>query len=93
MTHPDYRKRGYASIAVNAGVQTLRDREDCQFGLLVCEPHNQPFYEARGWQTFAGELYCEQSTGRVRFEAMSPLVFDIKRKVRQGAIDLCGLPW
>jgi GNAT superfamily N-acetyltransferase len=92
-THPNGRKRGYASVALNAAVQTLRDRQDAQFGLLFCEPHNAAFYQARGWHPFAGEIYVEQPEGRVPFVAMAPYIFDLKRAPRRGTIDLCGLPW
>ena len=92
-THPDFRRRGYASVALNAAVQTLRDRQDAQFGLLFCEPHNAAFYEARGWHPFAGEVYVDQPDGRVLFKAMAPFVFDLKRAPRRGTIDLGGLPW
>ena len=92
-THPDARRKGYASVALNAAVQTLRDRQDAQFGLLFCEPHNAPFYRARNWQAFTGEVYVEQPEGRVLFTAMAPFVFDLKRAPRRGTIDLCGLPW
>jgi aminoglycoside 2'-N-acetyltransferase I len=92
-TRADCRGRGYASIALNAAVQTMRDHEAVEFALLVCEPHNFPFYQARGWHPFAGEIYAEQAGGKIRFEAMAPFVFDLKRAPRQGTIDLCGLPW
>ena len=92
-TRADCRRRGYASIALDAAIQTMRDREDVQFALLFCEPHNFAFCQSRGWRPFAGEVYAEQSEGRIRFEAMAPLVHDIKRAPRQGVIDLCGLPW
>ena len=92
-THPDHQRRGYASIALNAAIQTLRDREDIQFVVLFCEPHNVAFYEARGWHRFIGEVYCEQPEGRVRFEAMAPFVFDLKGGAGGGILDLCGLPW
>ena len=61
--------------------------------LLVCEPHNFAFYEKRGWHAFNGELQVEQKDQRVRFEAMSPYIFGMRRKPRDGVIDLCGLPW
>ena len=93
MTKPEYRRQGYASIALDAAIQTLRDHEAVQFALLFCEPHNFAFYQSRGWHPFAGEIYAEQPEGRVRFEAMAPFVFDLKRAPRQGVIDLCGLPW
>jgi predicted acetyltransferase len=92
-THPDFRRRGYAGMALTAAVQTLRDERASDFILLVCEAHNFAFYEARGWQPFTGDLYVEQSGDRVRFEAMAPYVFDMRYRPRDGEIDLCGLPW
>jgi aminoglycoside 2'-N-acetyltransferase I len=92
-TRPDCRGRGYASLALNAAIRTLRDHEAVRFALLFCEPHNEAFYEARGWHAFKGEVYAEQPEGRIRFEAMAPYVFDFTRKPRDGIIDLCGLPW
>src|SRR4051794_22124181 len=47
MSHPDHRRRGYASIALDAAIRTMRDRQDVQFGLLLCEPHNFAFYQSR----------------------------------------------
>lgn len=92
-THPAHRRHGYASVALDAAVRTMRDREDVQFGLLFCEPHNFAFYQSRGWHPFEGEVGAEQPEGRVRFQAMAPFIFHIKRSPRQGVIDLCGLPW
>lgn len=92
-THPEHRRSGYASIGLNAAVQTFRDREALDFALLFCEPHNFAFYEARNWHRFDGAIMAEQPSGRVRFEAMTPYVFDLTNAPREGAIDLCGLPW
>lgn len=93
LTRADARRRGYASIALNAAIQTLKDEGATDFGLLFCEPHNAPFYMARGWKPFNGEVWCEQPQGRVRFEAIAPYVYHIKRAPPTGVIDLCGLPW
>jgi aminoglycoside 2'-N-acetyltransferase I len=92
-TRPDCRRLGYASVALNAAIQTLRHQEAVRFALLFCEPHNFAFYEKRGWHPFTGEIYAEQPGGKVRFEAMAPFIFDFVRAPRQGVIDLCGLPW
>ena len=92
-TRPDCRRRGYASIALDAAIRTMRDYEVVKFALLFCEPHNFAFYQARGWHPFAGEIYAEQPGGKVRFDAMAPFIFDLGRAPRDGAIDLCGLPW
>jgi aminoglycoside 2'-N-acetyltransferase I len=93
-THPDCRRRGYASLALNAAVQTMHDHDAAQFALLFCEPHNFAFYQSRGWQRYMGDIYAEQPQGRIRFKAMSPFVFDLKRRAPlRGTIDLSGLPW
>ena len=92
-TRADCRGRGYASVALNAAIRTMRDHEAVEFALLVCEPHNFAFYQARGWHPFAGEIYAEQPGGKIRFDVMAPFVFDFRRAPRQGTIDLCGLPW
>ena len=92
-TREDCRGRGYASVALGAAIQTMRDHEALRFGLLFCEPHNYAFYQARGWHPFTGEIFAEQPEGRVRFDVMAPFVFDISRAPREGTIDLCGLPW
>jgi len=93
-TRADARCRGYASIALSAAIQTLRDEGATDFALLFCEPSNVPFYVERGWKPFDGEIYADQPKGRVRFDAIAPYVFDFKRPApRLGTIDLCGLPW
>jgi predicted acetyltransferase len=95
LTRADARRRGYASIALHAAVQTLKDEGSAAFALLFCEPHNAPFYMARGWKPFDGEIHAEQPhQGRVRFEAIAPYTYDIRgRAPITGVIDLCGLPW
>ena len=92
-TREDFRRRGYASIALNAAIQTLKDEGSTDFALLFCQPHNAPFYVGRGWKPFDGEMYAGPPEGRVRFDAIAPHVYDIKRAPRQGTIDLCGLAW
>lgn len=93
-THPDHRRCGYASIALNAAAHTMRDHDAAQFALLVCEPHNVAFYQSRGWQAFGGTVYAEQPEGRIRFDVMAPYVLDLKRRAPTlGTLDLCGLPW
>ena len=92
-TRADARRRGYASIALNAAIQTLRDEGATDFALLFCEPHNAPFYMGRGWKPFEGEIYAEQPGGRARFDAIAPYVYGLKREPLSGTIDLCGLAW
>jgi aminoglycoside 2'-N-acetyltransferase I len=93
LTREDTRRRGYASIALNAAIQTLKDEGATDFALLFCEPHNAPFYIGRGWKPFDGEIYCDQPGGRIRFDAIAPYVYKLKSAPLRGVIDLCGLPW
>src|SRR5262245_1155059 len=53
-TREDCRGRGYASLALDAAVQTMRANEAVKFAILFCEPHNEAFYEARSWQRVNG---------------------------------------
>jgi predicted acetyltransferase len=92
-TREDCRRRGYATLAIEAAIHTMRANEAVRFALLCCEPHNVAFYEKRNWHPFTGEVFVEQPEGRIRFEYMAPFVFDIVRAPRQGTLDLCGLPW
>ena len=93
LTREDKRGRGYATIALEAALRTLKDEGSTDFAMLFCEPKNVPFYTARGWTSFEGEIFVEQPSGRIRFTAIAPHVFDLRRKLRQGTIDLCGQPW
>ena len=93
LTHPDFRRRGLASVALNAAIATLKDERATDFALLFCEPHNVAFYANRGWKEFIGEVYAEQPAGHARFDVMTPMVFYLKRAPHEGEIDLCGLPW
>jgi hypothetical protein len=93
MTREDCRRRGYATLALEAAIETIKANEAARFVLLVCEDHNAAFYRARGWHAFDGEVYCEQPGGRRRFDLMAPFVFDIKPAPRKGVIDLNGQPW
>jgi GNAT superfamily N-acetyltransferase len=92
-TRDDCRRRGYASLALDAAIATMRANDAVKFALLFCEPHNFAFYQARDWHGFAGEIFCEQPSGRIKFDVTAPFVFDIVRAPRTGTIDLCGLPW
>ena len=92
-TREAFRRRGYAGIALDAAMQTMKDEGSIDFALLFCEPHNAPFYQGRGWKPFDGEIYAEQPAGRVRFEAIAPYVYRIRHAPQQGVIDLRGLPW
>lgn len=93
MTHPDFRRRGLASVALTAATHTLKEERATDFALLFCEPDNAEFYSSRGWKPFIGEVFAEQAGERKRFDALQPYVFYLKRAPHEGELDLCGLPW
>lgn len=93
LTREDKRRRGYATVALDAAIHTLKDEGATDMGLLFCEPRHAQFYVARGWTLFEGDIYAEQPGGRIRYTALQPHVFDIRRKLHRGTIDVCGLPW
>lgn len=92
-THPDFRRQGFASVALDAAVQTLKDERATDFALLFCRPHNVEFYTKRHWKPFLGAVFAEQRGVRGRFDALLPFVFYLKRAPQEGELDLCGLPW
>ncbi len=93
LTRQDVRRRGYATIALEAALRTLKDEGATDFALLFCEPRHAAFYAARGWKPFDGEIWAEQPQGRIRFDVTAPYVHDVRRAPLSGTIDLCGLPW
>lgn len=93
MTRADSRRLGYASLALTAAIHTLKEERATDFAMLFCEPKHVNFYAARKWKPFEGDIVADQPAGSIRFDALMPMVFDLKRAPRQGAIDLCGLPW
>jgi GNAT superfamily N-acetyltransferase len=93
-TREDRRGRGYASMALDAAIQTLRDEGSIDFAMLFCEPRLAPFYAARGWRPFEGDVYADQpEQGRVPFTATAPHLYKLRQAPLKGTIDLCGLPW
>jgi aminoglycoside 2'-N-acetyltransferase I len=93
MTHPDYRGRGLATLGLNAAIHTFKDERATEFALLFCDADMAPFYAARNWKPFEGEVFAEQSGERSRLILMQPYVHYLKRAPHQGELDLCGLPW
>ena len=92
MTDPGARRQGHASTTLRA-VTELMKMQGRDFGLLFCEPHNVAFYEGLGWRVFDGDVFCEQPTGRIKFDVMHTMVLPLRCDVRSHVIDLCGLPW
>ena len=92
-TRADSRGRGVASAVMRSAVQRMKIVHDVDFGLLFCETRHAHFYELLGWRVFDGDIVVQQPQGRVRYEVMRSLVFDVKVAIGSGLVDLNGLPW
>jgi aminoglycoside 2'-N-acetyltransferase I len=51
LTRENARRRGYASIALNAAIQTLKDEGSTDFALLFCRPASIPCRRKAGFST------------------------------------------
>lgn len=94
MTHPSHRRQGYAAHAVGRAVVLLREQTEVEFGLLVCEPHLEGYYERLGWAMFDGRLLVTQYGVPTEFVYNRAMVCGIRDAAPTGGtIDLLGPPW
>jgi GNAT superfamily N-acetyltransferase len=93
MTHPDVRRKGFASAAINQSIEFLREQQ-ADFALLVCEPKLVAFYQRLGWRRHDGKLMVTQRSKCVEFTFNLPMVHGVCTDgPTAGTIDLCGPPW
>jgi GNAT superfamily N-acetyltransferase len=93
-THPAWRRRGFATAAIECALNFLRDQGDVDFGLLVCELILVPFYARLGWQRFDGELFVTQKNSTVPFTFNLPMTIPLcVEETLRGTIDILGPPW
>ena len=94
MTHPQKQGKGYASHAMREAARILDSEFSVAFALLFCRPHLVKFYSGLGWKQFGGQVFVEQSHGKIEFSANGAMVLDGKETAPlQGILDLNGLPW
>lgn len=72
LTRADSRRKGYASIALNAALQTLKDEGSTDFALLFCEPHHAPFYIGRGFKPFDARSGANSRRGALASTSSHP---------------------
>jgi predicted GNAT family N-acyltransferase len=94
MTHPQKQGKGYASYAMHEAAKIFDSEFGVAFALLFCRPHLVKFYGGLGWKSFDGQVFVEQSQGKIEFSANGAMVIDVKETAPlQGILDLNGLPW
>jgi len=93
-THPDSRRRGYATEALTHATEFLRSEGAVAFALLVCSSELLSYYGRRGWCGFGGGLLIRNRQETVAFTIAAVMTRPIQEAApRDGTIDLCGPPW
>jgi len=93
-THPDWRRRGLAALAVRRSVEFFHAQPAVAFALLTCEPALVPYYSRLGWRKFDGTLLVTQHSVPWEFTFDRVMVRDIRFPgPTAGTIDLQGPPW
>jgi GNAT superfamily N-acetyltransferase len=97
MTHPDYRRRGFARACLQRAERIMFEDEQADMGLLLSSPMAVPLYASLGWTVFDGPVWCEQpNSRRVDCQVVPggpPMVLVPNGEPTSGTIDMCGLPW
>jgi len=96
-THPDYRRRGFATAAMKLAATFIAGELAPDFSLLWASTMAVPMYQALGWAVFDGEVVCEQHGTTVRCAdllAESSFMISFPSEPRRiASLDLRGLPW
>jgi predicted acetyltransferase len=92
-TKVEWRKRGYATRALQVAVDFLRDPLKVDFGLMIATEKMIPSYEKRGWKVVAQSIQIQQPDGRRAFSIPVMTLPVLKQDWPEGVIDICGLPW
>lgn len=93
MTHPDFRRHGYASKGIQAAINFCKD-QCCDLVLLVCEKHLINYYSKLGWRIFAGEVFARQFEKKELFTFNQLMYYSLTKSIESSpSIDLCGPPW
>lgn len=92
-TKVEWRKRGYASAALQVAVDFLREPLGVDFGLMLAVERMVPRYERTGWKVVGRSMMVEQPDGRREFNFPILILPVCSNTWPEGAIDLCGPPW
>lgn len=93
-THPDWRRRGLAALAVRRAFEFFHAQPVVAFALITCEPALIPYYSRRGWREFHGTVLVTQRGLPAAFTFDHIMVHDVRSAApAAGIIDLRGPPW
>ncbi len=92
-TLPEYRRQGFATLAMRRAAEYMRDPLAVEFGLLICEPRMEGYYTRLGWQTIAAAMFFAQPDRRGQNDGLTMVLPVLGNCWPDGEVDLCGLPW
>jgi aminoglycoside 2'-N-acetyltransferase I len=97
-THPDYRRRGFGTAAMNRAAGLIWKEVRPEMALLLSSEMAVSFYRRLGWDVVSGPVLCEQPGGRINYSERLPhapamVLLPPGGEAPEGPIDLCGLPF
>ena len=92
-THPDFQRRGFAAILLQAAKDEMIRRGGYDFAMLFCDPKKIPYYAKNGFRQVHNPIYIHQSVGRVLFEDHQMVLQLSGKPWPEGDVDVNGPPW
>lgn len=98
-THPEHRRRGFATAAMERATDFILQELRPDLAILLSSVMAVPFYERLGWGTIEGPVHCEQREGRVCYSDVIPeapvmaLLPPGAEFLLAGEVDLGGFPF
>ncbi len=92
-TKVEWRRHGYASIALKVAQDFLQDPLRVDFGLMIATEQMVSRYMRVGWREVAQGLWVDQPAGKMTLNYPVMVLPICKQNWPKEPIDLCGLPW
>jgi predicted acetyltransferase len=92
-TKVEWRRRGFASAAMQVAQDFLRDPLQVDFGLMIATREMVSRYQKIGWRVVAHSLTIDQPDGKAKLDYGVMVLPVCRQDWPEGEIDLCGLPW
>jgi len=92
-TLPEYRRRGYASLALKETGRFLHENLKVSFGLLLTNEKLEPFYRNLGWRRIIAPVAFDQPGVKISANGVTMFLPCAEETWPPGPVDLCGYPW
>jgi predicted N-acetyltransferase YhbS len=93
VTHPAWRRQGFACRLLKAAEDLMRSEGGYDFGMLFCDTEMIPYYSRYGYTLVHNPLFIMQRGQREPFDD-NKMVLPISGKPwPEGVVDIPGSPW